>query len=112
MTDSVPYHLCFETLANELRVKIIQSLMEKPLTVNELCKKTSAEQSRVSHSLKMLKTCNYVEFEVKGKERVYKLRKGIKEGMKKSKQSASDVLELADKHFAHSCSGECGKKEK
>ena len=34
----VPYNLCFETFANELRVQIIQALMKKSLSVKELAK--------------------------------------------------------------------------
>ena len=105
-----PYHLCFETLANELRIGLIKALQEKPMTVNELVSKLGAEQSRVSHSLEMLKLCNYVGFEAKGRERFYFLKKGVSEGMKAT-HSAPEILEFANSHFQHYCNQECGKTE-
>ena len=107
--DSVPYHLCFETLANQLRIQIIRELEKQPLTVGEIAEKTHAEQSRVSHSLQMLKLCSYVDSETKGKERVYFLKKGVSEGMLATQNSAGEVLNFADSHFTHYCNCECAK---
>lgn len=106
-----PYHLCFETLANELRIGIIRALQQKPMSVKELGKGLNAEQSRVSHSLEMLRVCNYVDFETRGRERIYSLKQGVSEGMKTAKQSAPEILKFADEHFAHYCNHECGKME-
>ena len=106
-----PYHLCFETLANELRIGIIKVLQEKPLSVKGLMKRLNTEQSRVSHSLEMLRVCNYVDFEVRGRERIYFLKKGVSEGMKAAKSSAPEMLEFADSHLANYCNHECKKME-
>lgn len=92
---SVPYHLCLETLGNELRVKILETLREKPKTVGQLAKELGVEQSRLSHSLAALKQCNFVESEVKGKERLYSLAESFVKEMPKSK----DIFEALEKHF-------------
>ena len=92
---SVPYHYCLETLGNELRVKIIESLREKPKSVSGLAKDLGVEQSRLSHSLKALKQCNFVESKTEGKERIYSLRESFVKEMPKSK----NIFEALDKHF-------------
>ncbi len=92
---SVPYHLCLETLGNELRIRIIESLRENPKTVGELARELNAEQSRLSHSLRALKQCNFVGSKVKGKERVYSLTESFVKEMPKSK----DLFEALEKHF-------------
>ncbi|MDP6670666.1 MAG: metalloregulator ArsR/SmtB family transcription factor [archaeon] len=94
-TDSVPYHLCLETLGNELRVKVLESLGEKPKTVGELSKELNAEQSRLSHSLKALKQCNFVASKAKGKKRFYQLTRSFVKEMPKSK----NIFEALEKHF-------------
>ena len=69
-----PYHLCFETLANELRIKIIELLGNGLMSVNEIAEKLGVERSRVSHSLYILKGCGIVSAEKQGKRMVYSLR--------------------------------------
>lgn len=68
-----PYHLCFESLANELRIKILAALKERPHTVNELTARLGVERSRVSHSLQMLRDCNIIRSQKNGKHRLYSL---------------------------------------
>ena len=106
--NPAPYHKCFETLANELRIQIISALSEKSLSVQQLSKQLDAEQSRVSHALKMLKECNYVDAEVKGKERIYTLKAGVKEGIKAA-ESPKNALGFADSHFNQACNCNCSK---
>lgn len=65
----------FNTLSNKLRMDIIESLLNKEKTVNELCKGLRVEQSKLSHSLKSLKECNVVKSRVSGKNRVYSVNK-------------------------------------
>ncbi|MDP2974303.1 MAG: metalloregulator ArsR/SmtB family transcription factor [Candidatus Diapherotrites archaeon] len=106
-TVSIPYHLCLETLGNELRIKIIESLREKPLTVGQLANALKVEQSRLSHSLAALKQCNFVESKVKGKERVYQLTESFVKEMPESK----DIFDALEKHFKKfKC--KCRRKEK
>ena len=92
---SIPYHLCLETLGNELRVKILAALREKPKTVSELAKELTVEQSRLSHSLNALKKCNFVESQVQGKEREYKLKESFVKNMPDSK----NLFEAIEKHY-------------
>jgi DNA-binding transcriptional ArsR family regulator len=106
--NSAPYHKCFETLANELRIQIITHLSEKPLSVQQLAAQLNAEQSRVSHALKMLKECNYVDAAVKGKERIYTLKAGVHDGIHEV-QSPKNALGFADSHFNHACNCNCTK---
>ncbi len=99
---SQPYHLCLETLGNELRVKILESLRKKPKTVSKLSEEIKVEQSRLSHSLKALKNCNFVQSETRGKERVYSLTESFVKEMPKSK-NIFDALEGHFKKFECEC---------
>ncbi len=103
---TVPYHKCFDTLSNELRVQIIQDLMDSPKSVQELCNDLNAEQSHVSHSLQNLKTCNYVEVKKLGKQRIYSLKDSVREELNEKNKN---VFQMADYHFSHSCGGHCNK---
>jgi len=93
--DSIPYHACFEVLGNPLRISIIQLLKAKPRSVSELVEQLGEEQSKVSHSLAVLKKCSFVEAKRKGKQIIYSLRetflKEIKEG---------DIFSAMKKHYA------------
>ena len=70
-----PYHLCFESLANEMRIKILALLRERPYTVNELTARLGVERSRISHSLQMLRDCRIISAAKQGKHRLYSLNK-------------------------------------
>jgi len=105
---SIQYHKCFDTLANELRIKIISSLNERPMSVEELSEKVGAERSRVSHSLKTLRVCNYVDVEKQGKQRIYALRKGIL-AEHADPVSGNDIFRFVENHFEYHCMGECRK---
>jgi len=71
------YHVFFSKLSNPLRIKIIASLDEKSKSVTQLSKELGEEQSKLSHALKELRSCNIVKSEKKGKQRVYSLNKSI-----------------------------------
>ncbi len=68
-------YLCFETLANELRIQILKELKKKPMNVNDLVEHLGVERTRVSHSLQMLRDCKFVIVKKQGKERIYALNK-------------------------------------
>lgn len=68
-------YLCFETLANELRVQILKELKKKPMNVNDLVEQMHVERTRVSHSLQMLRDCKFVIMTKQGKERIYAINK-------------------------------------
>ncbi|MDO8538206.1 MAG: metalloregulator ArsR/SmtB family transcription factor [archaeon] len=102
--EKVPYHLCFDTLANELRIGIIRELEAGPKSVSQLSKALNAEQSTVSHSLGVLKTCSFVKAEVKGKERQYSLMEDFKfEG------NESSIFKALEEHAHSMCNDECKK---
>lgn len=99
------YNVFFTNLANPLRIGIILSLRIKEKNVGELVKDLGVEQSKISHALQSLKTCNIVKMKQKGKERVYSL----------NKDTIIPMLELIDKHaYVHckctSCMKGCDKK--
>ncbi|MEK6946219.1 MAG: metalloregulator ArsR/SmtB family transcription factor [Nanoarchaeota archaeon] len=55
------HRLFFKAFSNETRLDIINLLKSKPLTVSEICEKTGFEQSRVSHNLRCLQNCGFVQ---------------------------------------------------
>lgn len=67
------HQLCFETLANELRLAIVKELAAGPKNVTELAAAATAERSRVSHALQMLRDCRIVTAEKHGREMRYAL---------------------------------------
>jgi len=93
---NAPYK-CLEILGNKLRVEIICLLQEKPRTVQELCKITEREQSLVSHSLKQLKECNFVDFRKEGKQSTYYLKSEI------FKQKNKTLFEMFEEHAKKYC---------
>ncbi len=107
MKENWPYHLCFETLSNDLRLRILKRLREHPYSVSELCKDLKEEQSKVSHSLSMLRLCNYVQVSQEGKRRVYSINPMAAEGLKTS--SNATVFDIIDQHVMSCCNFECKK---
>lgn len=73
MATKTPESLFFTALGNEHRFRILNALLNKPMSVNELSSKLEIEQSNLSHDLKCLLGCRFVEFEVKGRVRLYRL---------------------------------------
>ncbi len=63
-----------DVLSNRTRFDIVMLLrQEGELNVSEICQKLGYEQSRVSHNLKCLLNCGFVEVEQRGKKRVYRM---------------------------------------
>ncbi len=91
-------HKCLNVLGNELRIKIIKILLEEDKSVKEICETTKSEQSKVSHSLKQLKKCNFVDFRKNGKERKYFLKSEIFK-----KNSEKSILEMIEEHAKKYC---------
>lgn len=69
------YSLFFKAFSNNTRFEIIKLLRKKPMSVSEIVKKTGFEQSRISHNLKCLENCGFVNVESNGKQRIYELDK-------------------------------------
>lgn len=61
-------------LSNRTRFDIVMLLRkEGELSVSEICHRLGYEQSRVSHNLKCLLNCGFVEVEQRGKNRIYRM---------------------------------------
>ncbi len=73
------FKLFASVLANRTRFDIVMQLMEREMSVLELCDALGYEQSRVSHNLKCLLNCGFVEVEQRGRRRIYRLVPEIRE---------------------------------
>jgi DNA-binding transcriptional ArsR family regulator len=73
------FKLFARVLANRTRFDIVMQLMDGERSVLELCDALGYEQSRVSHNLKCLLNCGFVEVEQRGKRRIYRLNSDIKD---------------------------------
>jgi len=87
------YKLFFGTLTSEDRLLIINALRDKAKTVNELQKELKLEQTRVSHNLRRLRHCGFVNVVQQGKYRVYRLNRG----------TISPLMNMIDSHMEEFC---------
>jgi DNA-binding transcriptional ArsR family regulator len=103
MNNASTYHVFFRNLANPLKIKIILELKKKEMNVSDLSRELGVEQSKISHALMLLKKCNIVRVNRKGKERIYSL----------NKNTVIPLLKLIDEHSKSFCScKECRGCEK
>jgi DNA-binding transcriptional ArsR family regulator len=86
--DYVSHKLLLRAIANETRFSIISLLKEKPYSVGEICEKLGFEQSRVSHNLKCLVDCGFVNAEQDGRNRIYAL----------DEKTVRPMLQLMERH--------------
>lgn len=97
------YHIFFRNLANPLKIKIILELKNENMNVSDLSRELNVEQSKVSHALMLLRKCNIVDVNKKGKERIYSL----------NKKTVLPLLKLIDEHSKSFCNcKECRGCEK
>ncbi|MBW2974816.1 metalloregulator ArsR/SmtB family transcription factor [Candidatus Woesearchaeota archaeon] len=94
------YDLFFETFSNKTRMRIIEALTSGKKSVNELCRITGEEQSKVSHNLKKLTECRFLDFKREGKKRIYSL----------NQDTIIPILKLVEKHVRTYCREACSKK--
>jgi DNA-binding transcriptional ArsR family regulator len=87
------YKIFFGTLVSESRLKIINLLREKSMNVTEITNKLKLDQTAVSHDLQRLKKCGFVNVEVNGKFRNYKL----------NSKTISPLMKLIDQHMSDYC---------
>lgn len=97
---NLSYYYFFMNFANKTRLKIILSLKNCSLSVNEIVQKTGIEQSNISHHLKSLAECKIVNVNKKGKKRVYSL----------NKETVIPMITLVEKHAKRNCTEACSKK--
>lgn len=100
------YHLCIETLANELRLSILEKLGKQPTSVTKLAEQVGVERSVVSHALELLKKCNLVEAEKRGKYVIYSLKDSPLFKAQKNK----NIFQIINMHKAKNCES-CHKCE-
>ncbi|MEO7617869.1 MAG: metalloregulator ArsR/SmtB family transcription factor [Candidatus Saccharibacteria bacterium] len=88
----------FAVLSNKQRVRILQFLNEAGAsTVSSISKALEAEQSAVSHCMKRLLDCHFVEVEPKGKERLYRI----------NNKTVKPLFQLIDQHVRSYCVKGC-----
>ncbi len=85
--------LVFKALANSVRLKIIDTLLDGPKNVESICIKVGETQSRVSHELFCLRNCGFVKPNRNGKMIIYELNKA----------SVIPLLDAAEKHSLIFC---------
>ena len=88
MTDNL-HRLFFKAFSNITRLDIIDILRSRPMTVNDLSEDLGFEQSRVSHNLKCLENCGFVNAKQNGKYRIYSL----------DEETILPIINLFDKHI-------------
>jgi len=93
------YHMFFETIAPETRIRILFALKSKPMSVSELVVYLGEEQSKISHNLRKLAECQLVEVTPQGKKRIYSV----------NKQTVLPLLKLIETHVQNFCKSECRK---
>ena len=87
------YKIFFGTLVSESRLKIINLLRKDQKNVSEIIKELNMEQTVISHDLKRLRRCGFVEVEKVGKFRYYKL----------NEKTIKPLMILIDKHMSQYC---------
>ena len=87
------YKLFFGTLISNHRLQIINELKKKPMNVSELINKLKLEQTVISHNLKRLKSCGFVNIEKKGKYRLYSL----------NNDTILPIMKNIDRHMGKFC---------
>lgn len=95
------YNTFFETISNKTRIRILELLKGRSLSVTEICKALNEEQSKISHNLKCLADCHFLDAKQKGKQRIYSL----------NKDTIVPLMNLADKHVKKYCCVSCKMKK-
>jgi len=93
----VSYNVFFEVMASKIRVRILELLMAESLCVSDICERLDEEQSKISHNLKKLTDCHFLDVKQDGKKRIYSL----------NKETILPLMKLVDKHTKKYCCSEC-----
>ena len=87
------YKIFFGTLVSESRLKIINLLRKGKKNVSQIMQELKMDQTSVSHDLARLKRCGFVECEIDGKYRYYKL----------NEETIEILMKIIDKHMSQYC---------
>ncbi|MFA5175826.1 MAG: metalloregulator ArsR/SmtB family transcription factor [Candidatus Nanoarchaeia archaeon] len=97
----ISYNRFFANFSNKTKLNIILFLKEGSMSVNDICKKTGMEQSKVSHNLTKLTKCNILSVKQQGKQRIYSL----------NKKTVVPLLTLVKNHVVSNCPMNCKECE-
>lgn len=87
------YKIFFGALVSESRLKIINLLRKGKKNVSQIINELKMDQTAVSHDLARLKICGFVNSEINGKFRYYKL----------NEETIKPLMSLIDKHMSQYC---------
>jgi DNA-binding transcriptional ArsR family regulator len=87
------YKIFLGTFVSEPRLKILNLLRKRKRNVSEIIEQLNMDQTSVSHNLARLKKCGFVEAEINGKFRYYKI----------NEITIKPLLGLIDKHMSSYC---------
>ncbi len=87
------YKIFFGTLVSESRLKIINFLRKGSKNVSQIMSGLGMDQTSVSHDLARLKQCGFVNSEIDGKFRDYKL----------NEDNIKSLMETIERHMAKYC---------
>jgi len=96
------YNTFFETISSKIRLRILELLKNKEMSVSEICESLKEEQSKISHNLKALAECHFLDVRKEGKKRIYFL----------NKDTMVPLMNLVDNHVRKYCIYECKRKGK
>jgi ArsR family transcriptional regulator len=71
-------NLFFDAFANKNRFRILTELRDKDFCAGELQKSLNIEQTHLSHNLKCLLDCKFINVRKDGKKRIYSINKETK----------------------------------
>ena len=87
------YKIFFGTLVSESRLKIINLLRKGKKNVSEIMSELGMDQTAVSHDLRRLRECGFVNVEIDGKFRYYTL----------DQEAIRPLMDLIEKHMGDYC---------
>lgn len=92
------YDHFFYVLSNKQRLRTLLYLVDNsPASVSTIVKDLQIEQSAVSHALRQLLNCHFVNVNRIGKERIYAI----------NQESVMPIFDLIKKHIKKYCVEEC-----
>ena len=93
----------FSVLGNPTRLAALETLMGGSMSAGQLAESLGQEQSMVSHNLRPLVRCRFVEVERRGKERLYSV----------NRETLDPLLKIVEHHAESFCPsrGRCLERE-
>jgi len=70
------------------------------MSVTEICSRLNEEQSKISHNLRCLAECHFLDVKKDGKRRIYSL----------NKETIVPLMKLVSNHVVKYCCKECSRK--